>query len=127
MTVEYRRYTASGHRLRHSRSGAQDAYARGDCECDAWTYRGWTHYRADVIRQHNSHVQDVLEAKGWKVFTVNRIYEIFAANAKAAAKVRARERRIPGMGDDAQEPQADGENAWIIDGRRYVVTERIES
>lgn len=47
-----------GHRITHSRSGANDAYARGHCEC-GWKYPGWTHYRSAVTQSHQNHLWTV--------------------------------------------------------------------
>jgi hypothetical protein len=48
-----------GHKLEHSRSGAQNGYARGTCEC-GWVYPSWTHYRSSVTASHQQHLRVVM-------------------------------------------------------------------
>jgi len=50
-----RRPSLKGHKLTTWRSGAQDGYANGECEC-GWRFPGWTHWVRDVYRSHNNHI-----------------------------------------------------------------------
>jgi hypothetical protein len=52
-----------GHRLIRSRSGANDAYAQGRCECGVWRFEGWTVWMREVIRDHRMHCDRVLHGK----------------------------------------------------------------
>jgi hypothetical protein len=47
-----------GHKLEHSRSGVNDAYARGRCDC-GWVFKGWTHYRSSVQFSYRQHLEVV--------------------------------------------------------------------
>lgn len=118
--MEYQRYRVAGHKLKHSRSGAQDAYARGDCEC-GWTFTGWTHWKRDVVSSHNSHLKHVLGKMGWQTYTVNRAWTVFAKSPEAAAVFRANQRRLPWQ-QPLGKPERIDSCTWLIGYRKYVVT-----
>ncbi len=48
-----------GHKLIRSRSGCESTYQRGDCECGAWRFNGWTESTRSVRVSHNTHLRQI--------------------------------------------------------------------
>lgn len=62
--IEYRyQRPPKGHKLVRSWSGVQSNYANGRCECGQWSYRSWTTSMRRVIRSHQQHITQILEAR----------------------------------------------------------------
>lgn len=48
-----------GHKLIRSRSGCENTYQRGDCECGEWRFTGWTESLRSVRASHDNHLWSV--------------------------------------------------------------------
>lgn len=67
MTAEYgyfekqeKKLAVAGHKLETHRSGPDDSYWNGRCQC-GWVYPSWTTKKGTVVDSHQSHLMHVEE------------------------------------------------------------------